>query len=460
MESEDVITVGELDRRLRRAVEVASGDFWIEGEVASLKRAPSGHVYFTLKDEREEAVIDCVMYRFDAQRARRILTEGARLQLKGRATVWAPRGRLQLIGTLARLAGRGELLVALEKLKQALAQEGLFDAARKRPLPKAPRVVGVVTSGAGAAFHDIRTVAFRRGGLTLVLAPALVQGEFAAPSIVAALDLLERYPGLEAIIVGRGGGSGEDLMAFNDERVVRRVARASVPVVSAVGHEVDVTLTDLVADVRAATPSQAAELLVPDRAQQREALERCERHLVRAQLSLLAKAHARLSRLAGRVSDPRFVIAARQQELDDLSSRMARVLRQRLSKSQRVHHELSRRLAHRHPERVLERARGELERGKSRLASAVRLQLGARRKALGACAAQLDALSPLAVLGRGYAIATRHGVPVLASSELSLGDSVDVRVAHGSFRASVTRIESPATETLDAAALPAPEVLP
>lgn len=444
MESDDVITVGELDRRLRRAVEIASGDFWIEGEVSSLKRAPSGHVYFTLKDEREDAVIDCVMYRFDAQRARRILTEGARLQLKGRATVWAPRGRLQLVGTLARLAGRGELLVALEKLKQRLAEEGLFDAARKRALPPSPRVVGIVTSGAGAAFHDIRSVAFRRGGLKLVLAPALVQGEFAAPSIVSALDLLERYPGLEAIIVGRGGGSGEDLMAFNDERVVRRVARASVPVVSAVGHEVDVTLTDLVADVRAATPSQAAELLVPDRAQQRAALERCERHLVRAQHALVAAAHARLSRLVSRVSDPRFVIVARQQELDELASRMVHVLRQRVARGQRTHHDLCKRLAHRHPARVLQRARGELERCQSRLAVAARQELGSRRKALAACAAQLDALSPLAVLGRGYAIATQNGVPVLSSSELRPGDSVEVRVAHGSFRANVTRVEAPA----------------
>ena len=392
MESDDVITVGELDRRLRRAVEVASGDFWIEGEVASLKRAPSGHVYFTLKDEREDAVIDCVMYRFDAQRARRILTDGARLQLRGRATVWAPRGRLQLVGTLARLAGRGELLVALEKLKERLAAEGLFEPSRKRALPPAPRVVGVVTSGAGAAFHDIRTVAFRRGGLRLVLAPALVQGEAAAASIVAALDLLERYPGLDAVIVGRGGGSGEDLMAFNDERVVRRVARFRVPVVSAVGHEIDVTLTDLVADVRAATPSQAAELLVPDRAAQREALQRCQRHLVRAQLSLMAAAHARLSRLTNRVSDPRFVIAARQQELDELGERMARVLRQRLLRGQRVQRELLQRLAQRHPERVLGRARGELERCGSRLAAAARLQLSSRRKALSACAAQLSPL--------------------------------------------------------------------
>ena len=449
MESDDVITVGELDRRLRRAVEVASGDFWIEGEVASLKRAPSGHVYFTLKDEREDAVIDCVMYRFDAQRARRILLDGARLQLRGKATVWAPRGRLQLVGTLARLAGRGELLLALEKLKAQLAKEGLFDAARKRPLPRAPQVVGVVTSGAGAAFHDIRTVAFRRGGLKLVLAPALVQGEAAASSIVAALDLLERYPGLDAVILGRGGGSGEDLMAFNDERVVRRVARYKVPIVSAVGHEIDITLTDLVADVRAATPSQAAELLVPDRAAQREALTRYERHLLRAQISLLAAAHAKLSRLTQRVTDPRFVIASRQQDLDELSERMARVVHQRLTLGRRGQHELLQRLSYRHPERVLARARADLARATGRLAAAARWQLGKRRKAFGACAAQLDALSPLAVLGRGYAIATRDGLPLLSSLELEPGNTVHVRLGHGAFRARVTQVEAPSETELE-----------
>lgn len=445
MESDDVITVGELDRRLRRAVEVASDDFWIEGEVASLKRAPSGHVYFTLKDEREDAVIDCVMYRFDAQRARRVLADGARLQLKGRATVWAPRGRLQLVGTLARLAGRGELLLALEKLKEKLAAEGLFDPARKRPLPSAPRIVGVVTSGVGAAFHDIRTVAFRRGGLRLVLAPALVQGEAAAASLVAALDLLERYPGLDALIVGRGGGSGEDLMAFNDERVVRRIARCRVPVVSAVGHETDVSLTDLAADVRAATPSQAAELLVPDRAAQREALARCERHLVRAQVSLLAAAHARLSRLTHRVTDPRFIIAARQQELDELSQRMTRVTRLRLQRQQRIQSELIQRLAHRHPERVLSRARGQLGQLAGRLAAAQRFSLSQRRKELGTRAAQLHALSPLAVLGRGYAIALHDGLPLLSSEELVPGDQVRVRVAHGAFSARVTTVEPEST---------------
>jgi exodeoxyribonuclease VII large subunit len=232
-------------------------------------------------------------------------------------------------------------------------------------------------------------------------------------------------------------------MAFNDERVVRRVARCTVPVVSAVGHEIDVTLTDLVADVRAATPSQAAELLVPDRAAQREALLRCERHLVRAQLGLLAAAQSRLTRAASRVSDPRFVIAARQQELDELGQRMVRIARLRLQRGQRLQQELSQRLAHRHPERVLARARADVRLLSGRLVAATRLELSRRRKAFGAVAAGLHALSPLAVLGRGYALATRDGLPVLSSLELEPGQAVHVRLAHGGFRAKVSQIEAP-----------------
>ncbi|MGC4091554.1 MAG: exodeoxyribonuclease VII large subunit [Polyangiaceae bacterium] len=207
---ETIITVAELARRLRRAVEAASGGFWVRGEVASLKRAPSGHCYFTLKDRDEDATLECVMYRMDAQRALRHLVDGAEVQLYGRATVWAPRGRLQFVVQRLQPAGKGALLLALEALKKKLAAEGLFDAARKRALPSDPRVVGVVTSASGAAFHDIRTVAFRRGRVLLVLSPALVQGDDAPRSLVVALEQLERYPGLDVVIVGRGGGSGED----------------------------------------------------------------------------------------------------------------------------------------------------------------------------------------------------------------------------------------------------------
>jgi exodeoxyribonuclease VII large subunit len=238
-----------------------------------------------------------------------------------------------------------------------------------------------------------------------------------------------------------------------------------VPVVSAVGHETDITLTDLAADVRAATPSQAAELLVPDRAAQREALASCERHMVRAQLSFLSAAHARLSRLTHRVSDPRFIIAARQQELDELSERVARVARQRIARTRRLQHELLQRLAHRHPERVIGRAREKLTTLAGRLAAAQRFELSQRREQFGRRVAQLHALSPLAVLGRGYAIALRDDLPILSSEELAPGDHVEVRVAHGAFRARVTQIEAETprdpgrADALDAdEAAPQPEI--
>ena len=442
----EVVTVAELDRRLRRAVEAATGAFWVEGEVTSLKQAASGHAYFCLKDEREDAVIDCVMYRFDAQRARKLLVEGARLQLWGRATVWAPRGRLQLVGNFARAAGKGALLEALEALKQRLFAEGLFAPERKRSLPTDPRIVGVVTSAHGAAFHDIRTVAFRRGHVRLVLAPALVQGDAAAESIIAALDVLERYPGLDVAIVGRGGGSGEDLMAFNDERVVRRVARFAVPVVSAVGHETDVTLTDLAADVRAATPSQAAELVVPDDRARRDALARQRLSLTRAVASRLELERSRLGHLRASLGDPRFILVERQQELDELRSRLARRIERQVRGDRARIASLEQRLAGRHPRTVLSHARADLGPLRVRLHAAEERRLRAHRAWLGERAARLDALSPLTVLGRGYAIATRpDGRAVRSASEVSAGDWVAVRLARGQFSACVTNV-TPAEE--------------
>ena len=320
---EDVISVAELARRLRRAVEEIAGQ-WVEGEVSSLKRAGSGHVYFALKDEKEDACLDCVMYRFSAQRARRHLVEGSRLQVLGKPTVWAPRGRLQFVVDAVRPAGKGALLEALEQLKLRLAAEGLFALEKKRRLPAEPRVVGVVTSPTGAAFHDICSVAFRRGGARIVLSPARVQGERAAETLVRAIDLIERYPGLDVLIVGRGGGSGEDLMAFNDERVVRRIAAARVPVVSAVGHEIDSSLTDLAADVRASTPSQAAELVIPDARARKDGLKRAAQHLGRAMHARLLVDAAALGRLRGRLGDPRFLIAERQLHVDEFLMRLER----------------------------------------------------------------------------------------------------------------------------------------
>ncbi|MFO0569925.1 MAG: exodeoxyribonuclease VII large subunit [Polyangiaceae bacterium] len=447
MPSEEVIGVAELDRRLKRAVEGVTGREWVQGEVASLKLASSGHAYFTLKDEREDAVIDCVMYRMNALRALRHLSEGARVQVLGRATLWAPRGRLQLVAERLRLEGRGALLEALEALKARLSAEGLFALEKKRPLPSEPRVVGVVTSSAGAAFHDIRTVAFRRGAARLVLSAALVQGEGAAESIVAAIDRLERYPGLDVMIVGRGGGSAEDLMAFNDERVVRRIAAATVPVVSAVGHEVDITLSDLAADVRAATPSQAAELVIPDREARAEALARQRRHLLHAVRSRLVAARAQVSRLRAELSDPRFLIAERQQGIDELAQRLERSMRRHASERRAALERAHRRLSERHPRAVLSLSRSVLGPLSARLEAAIRSDTTRRRASLGRASAKLEALSPLAVLARGYAIAlAKDGRAIRGITEVSVGDRVEVLLSEGRLAARVTELLRPPEE--------------
>jgi exodeoxyribonuclease VII large subunit len=436
-----VVSVSELDRRLRRAVEDASVKLWVEGEVSSLKRAPSGHVYFSLKDEVEDAIIECVMYRFNAQRARRHLNEGARLQLTGQATVWAPRGRLQFVVEEVRPVGRGALLEALEQLKERLAAEGLFAPERKRPLPAEPRIVGVVTSKSGAAFHDIVSVALRRGNVKIVLASALVQGEGAPETIVRALDLIERYPGLDVVVVGRGGGSGEDLMAFNDERVVRRVAQMRVPVVSAVGHEVDFSLTDLAADVRAATPSQAAELVVPETRARAALLGRSHTALLRAVRARLASFRGEIERARARLSDPRFVIAERQQELDELYAALRQHATRGLAQRRARTELLMRRLYGRHPRAVLANARVELGPLNVRLQNAMRRRLSRDSAALSDAAVRLDGLSPLTILGRGYAIATRpDGRALRSARDVVVGDEIRIRLGRGSIGAGVESI--------------------
>jgi exodeoxyribonuclease VII large subunit len=277
-------SVGQLARAIKGAVDGAfAAPVWVEGEVTDARPAPSGHLYFCMKDEREEASIDVVVYRSSlTPRTRALCVDGARVRLRGRPAFWAPRGKLQFVADRVQAAGRGALLEALERLKAKLEAEGLFAAARKRPLPDEPRVIGVVTSPAGAVIHDVCRVAFRRGGARILLAAAQVQGTGAVESICRALLHLQRVAAVDVIVLGRGGGSSEDLGAFNEEAVVRAVASCRVPVVSAVGHDVDVTLVDFAADARAATPSQAAEMVVPDRAARAELLRRTRMHLARA----------------------------------------------------------------------------------------------------------------------------------------------------------------------------------
>lgn len=439
--TERVWSVAQLARHLRLTLEGMDGVAWVEGEIGGLKRAPSGHCYFTLKDEKVDACIECVMYKFYATRARNVLAEGARVQLRGKASVYEPRGRLQWVADAARPAGRGALLEALERLKQRLAAEGLFDPSRKRPLPEEPRIVGIVTSRSGAVFHDIRTVALRRAPVRLVLSHATVQGNGAAESLIEALDRIERYPGLDLLIVGRGGGSEEDLAVFNDERVVRRVARCQVPVISAVGHEIDVTLTDLVADRRAATPSEAAELAVPSAEERRERLARCTRQLEQAMRARLHRERLLVERLSRRLSDPRFLIAIRQQELDEITGRLERAVQRGLARRRATLEAQTRRLERQHPRAVLTRGRAQLDRLEGRLTAAMRRLLDRAHSDFAARTSALHALSPLAILGRGYALATRAGgVPIRRAADLVPGERVEVRVQTGAFSAEVTEV--------------------
>ncbi len=445
----EVFSVGALGRLLGRTLDRAFNEaVWVEGEVSGARPAPSGHVYFSLKDEEEDASLDVVLYRTNVTpRTRALVKDGARVRVRGKPAYWSPRGRLQFVGDRLEPTGKGALLEALEKLKQKLAAEGLFAPEKKRPLPHEPRIVGVVTSSAGAVIHDICKVAFRRGGAHVLLAPAQVQGAFAAESVRRALEQLQRVEGVDVIIVGRGGGSQDDLLAFHDEALVRAVAACRVPVVSAVGHEVDVTLVDFAADARAATPSQAAEMVVPDRAARRRLLDERSMRLRRAMHARLVEERAKSERLTRAFGDPRLLIAGAQQRVDDQRTRLERATTRRLTQHRERQRQLSARLVAAHPRERLARDEAKLLKVAGRLVELVERRVTARRATLAELGGRLDAMSPLKVLARGYAIATHDGRAVRDASEIAPGARVTVRVARGGFDARVESVHDEHVQT-------------
>ncbi len=439
------MTVAELDRAIKGALEDGfASAVWVEGEVADARPAPSGHLYFCLKDEREEAAIDVVLYRSNVTpRVRALCVDGSRIRLRGKPTFWAPRGRLQFIADRAQAAGRGALLEALEKLKAKLSAEGLFARERKRALPSEPRIVGVVTSRGGAVIHDVCRVAFRRGGARILLADAQVQGAGSVESICRALAMLQRVQGVDVIVLGRGGGSSDDLWSFNDEAVVRAVVACPVPVVSAVGHDVDVTLVDFAADARAATPSQAAEMVVPDRSARRELLRRTRLHLSRAMRARLGEGHVAMVRATRQLGDPRLAIAAHQQALDDRVARLGASVRVHVKRQREVVSRTAHRLAYLHPRAVVARERAEALRLRQRIDALWSGSLERRAASLRHTTARLDALSPLKVLARGYAIATREdGRAVRGSGDVREGDVVHLRVERALVHTTVTGVHA------------------
>jgi exodeoxyribonuclease VII large subunit len=388
-------TVGELTLHIKECLESDDllQDVWVSGELSNVTRSAAGHLYFTMKDT--EAALSCVMWRSAVTRLSWKPEQGAAVLAHGHISVYPIRGAYQLYVDHLSPAGLGDLHARFEQLRDQLREEGLFDPERKQPLPPYPRVLGIVTSSQAAALRDVLNVLRRRYPLVQVLlAPTLVQGDQAPPQIVAALEALERRDDVDVILMVRGGGSLEDLWAFNDERVARAITACRHPVVSGVGHETDFTIADFVADVRAPTPSAAAELAVPDQAELRQRLQSRGERLQQSLRHRLAQARQAVTqqKTALRRSSPRLRLDIHRQQLDDLTRRAARALE---------------------------------------------LSLTWRRSAALALGAQLTALSPLATLRRGYAIVRREdtGLIVHSVGQVSTGDELRIRVRDGEFGA-------------------------
>ena len=460
---ERVFRVSEVNRAVRLQLEDRWGSVLIEGELSDVRRSQQGHVYFSLNDEEEPAQLRGVMFRADAGRTKAPLQDGARIRFRGTLSLYTARGQFQLIARSAKLAGEGNLAAQFRKLHAKLEAEGLLDASRKRELPMLPRVVGVVTSRTGAALRDIVRVAAERCPVQLLVADCRVQGETAPASIVAALELIQRVEDLDVVIVSRGGGSAEDLWAFNDEGVARAIAACRVPVVSGVGHEVDVTISDLVADVRAATPSNAAERVVPERSALLREVRSLERRLSQAFDNRIGGLRLRLERLIRPLYGARQVITPVRRELLRLEEELQHLQRTALRERRKQHGELHQRLMRLNPTTVLRQDQRELAALSARLRDSGRLPIRRRQEQLAVLAVtlrgrgrpmvrearaaytklctQLDALSPLRVLERGYAIALHEatGRAIRSQSEVKEGDRLRVRVFDGEFGA---RVES------------------
>jgi len=436
-----VYRVSQLNRAVRILLEQRWTDVWVAGEVSDFSLAASGHVYFTLNDEDEPAQLRVVMFKSDVRRSKARLDNGARVKIHGQLSLFAPRGTYQLIGRLAVPEGLGELHAQFERTRQKLEAEGLLAPERKRALPHLPRVLGVVTSLEGAALHDIVRVAHDRSPVRIVISPCTVQGNDAPRAIVQALARIQRLRELDAVIVGRGGGAAEDLVAFNDERVARAIAQCRVPVISAVGHEVDVTIADLAADVRAATPSNAAELAVPDQRALLTELTNAQRRLERAAEIWLGRARLRLTRISQRLRDPRQLLHAARTRLLSREQRMQSLVRTRVRTQHARLAQLNERLARTDPRARLSAQRQKLNQLHARLLGLGHALCHPERQKLARLAGQLTALSPLASLSRGYAIVLHEdtGRALLRAHDARPGDALHIRLHDGTLRARVEK---------------------
>ena len=437
-----IYSVSELTREIRMLLEDHFPFLWVEGEISNFRVPSSGHYYFVLKDG--ESQIRCVMFRSQHRWLRFLPEDGLNVLCQARVSVYEPRGEYQLLADAMEPRGVGALQLAYEQLKGRLEAEGLFDPEHKKPIPFLTQRLGVVTSPTGAAIRDIiRVVRERYSNLEIYLYPAKVQGEGAATEIAKGIDTFNNEFPVDVLIVGRGGGSWEDLWAFNEEVVVRAIFRSHIPVISAVGHEIDVTLADLVADVRAPTPSAAAEMV----AQHKEALETLVANLYQRLAGRLRQivnlAGERLDSRKKRLRHPAARLADLRLRLDEQAQRLEFAVGQRVRSESQIFLRLKDNLLHLSPSRRIVEARGLLNQCWHRLELFVGQILQKKHQSLERSLTQLDGLSPLGILARGYSITTTwpKGAVIRSVRQVREGDTVKVRLHKGSLRCNVARVE-------------------
>ena len=433
--------VRELVGQARELVERTYGDVWVEGEISNFRPAPSGHLYFTLKDAN--AQLPVVLFRRQATLLRFRPADGLHVLVRGKVSVYEQRGQMQLVAETMEPVGAGSLQLAFEQLKERLKAEGLFDLDRKQPLPDFPRTVGIVTSPTGSVIRDILNIVNRRhSGLNVLVYPVSVQGDSAVAEIEAALGELNAHALVDVIVLARGGGSLEDLAAFNSERVARAIASSRLPVVSAVGHETDFTIANFAANLRAPTPSAAAEMITEAQHKIAEYLAVLDHRMERAARFQLLHARQRLTALpVSRAEGCMTTLVHRQaQQLDDFSFRLETCVNVQLRRRQRHVAELTAAVLRHDPRQRLAQSRARLTVCRTRLDRVLERALQASASTMGALDARLHSLSPLAVLQRGYALVVdAQGFLVRSAANLAPGDRVTTRLSDGVF---ISHVES------------------
>ena len=427
----EIYTVSALNGAARALLESGFPLLWVEGEISNLARPASGHIYFSLKDAA--AQVRCAMFRQQLRLSDVRPENGMQVLVRARVSLYEARGDFQLIAEQMEEAGEGLLRRQFEHLKRRLAEEGLFDPAHKRPLPALPKRLGIITSPSGAAIRDILSVLKRRfPAIPVLIYPVPVQGVEAPAAIIQALRTAGERRDCDVLMLARGGGSLEDLWAFNDEALARAIHASPIPVVSGVGHEIDYTIADFVADVRAPTPSVAAEMVSPNRDEWQAMILQRRRRLQRAESNRLAQWRLSLDRLARRLKHPGQRLREQAQRLDELELRMTNAQRHHLRHGQARLAALSARLGGRSPSRNLRELRLRLEAMQRRQRLAMDQQIARNRQRLAGLGRALDGVSPLATLGRGYAIVqTRDGRVLRRAGDVAIGETIEARLGEG-----------------------------